>query len=144
MILWTDVSNTLAELSNTVEQRDVNSLLSGNLQNEVVFRQLAEVGARADLLKYEVSVTFFCLNKSDCVFQIVFQFGGIYLDTDTVSVQPLRGRLRKSFVAYRLEPYYNIQSSIFGFPKVLQNLHKVTMHRLIPGFPLPAVCPRGG
>ena len=56
MILWTDVSNTLAELSHTVEQRDVNSLLSGNLQNEVVFRQLTEVGARADLLKYEVSV----------------------------------------------------------------------------------------
>ena len=54
MILWTDVSNTLAELSHTVEQRDVNSLLSGNLQNEVVFRQLTEVGARADLLKYEV------------------------------------------------------------------------------------------
>ena len=61
MILWTDVNEALAELSHTVEQRDVNSLLSGNLKNEVVFRQLTEVGARADLLKYEV-LTFSCLN----------------------------------------------------------------------------------
>ena len=120
MILWTDVNEALAELSHTAEQRDVNSLLSGKcLKNEVVFRQLTELGARADLLKYEVLI-FFCLT-SKIVLQVVFQFGGIYLDTDTVSVQPLRGRLRESFVAFRLAPYYNIQSSIFGFPKVLEN-----------------------
>ena len=63
MILWTDASDTLAELSHTVDLRDVNSLLSGNLKNEAIFRQLSEVGARADLLKYEVLVTFFWLNK---------------------------------------------------------------------------------
>jgi len=101
VILWTDLGETGAEqLYHTVEQRDANSLLGG-AQNEAVFRQITEVGARADLLKYEV----------------VFQFGGIYLDTDTISVQPLRGRLSESFVAFRLAPYYNIQSSIFGFPK---------------------------
>ena len=53
MILWTDANEPLAELSHTVEQRDVKSLLSG-VHNEEVFRQLTEVGARADLLKYEV------------------------------------------------------------------------------------------
>ena len=115
------MSDTPAEqLYHTVEQRNVKSLLSGS-QNEAIFRQLTEVGARADLLKYEVDkllpeqVTY-------CAFQVVFQFGGIYLDTDTVSVQPLRGRLRESFVAFRLAPYYNIQSSIFGFPKVQESL----------------------
>ena len=54
MILWTDVSDTPAEqLYHTVEQRNVKSLLSGS-QNEAIFHQLKEVGARADLLKYEV------------------------------------------------------------------------------------------
>ena len=48
------MSDTPAEqLYHTVEQRDVNSLLSG-AKNEAVFRQLTEVGAQADLLKYEV------------------------------------------------------------------------------------------
>ena len=62
VILWTDVSSELAELSHTIEQRDVKSLLSG-LRNKNVFHQLTEVGARADLLKYEVVLTLFCLNK---------------------------------------------------------------------------------
>ena len=59
MILWTDANKALAELSHTVQQRDVKSLLS-DLHNEEVFRQLTEIGARADLLKYEV-LTFSCL-----------------------------------------------------------------------------------
>ena len=61
VILWMDASNGLPQLSYTVEQRDVDSLLSG-VRNEDVFSQLTEVGARADLLKYEV-LTFFWLNK---------------------------------------------------------------------------------
>ena len=42
------------QLHHTVDQRDVNSLLGG-AQNEAVFSQITEVGAQADLLKYEVS-----------------------------------------------------------------------------------------
>ena len=57
MILWTDANEPLAQLSHTIEQRDVKSLLSG-LHNEEVFRQLTEVGARADLLKYEVVLPY--------------------------------------------------------------------------------------
>ena len=60
VILWTDVNEALVELSHTIEQRDVDSLLS-DLHNETVFRQLNEIGARADLLKYEV-LNFFFLN----------------------------------------------------------------------------------
>ena len=57
MILWTDLGDTPAEhLYHTVEQRDVNSLLGG-AQNEAVFSQITEVGAQADLLKYEVSTS---------------------------------------------------------------------------------------
>ena len=61
MILWTDANKALAELSHTVQQRDVKSLLS-DLHNEEVFRQLTEVGARADLLKYEVVLSS-CMNN---------------------------------------------------------------------------------
>ena len=72
------------------------------------------------------------------MFQVVFQFGGIYLDTDTISVQPLRGRLSESFVAFRLAPYFNIQSSIFGFPKVRINIFfEIAIHQIFLGFLLP-------
>jgi len=101
VILWQDVKKTPGKLSDKVEVRHVSSVLRENLQVKAIFEQLEGVGARSDLLKY----------------QIVFKFGGIYLDTDTVSIQPLGNRLKQSFVAYRLSPYFNIQSSIFGFAK---------------------------
>ena len=49
--------------------------------------------------------------------QVVFKFGGIYLDTDTISVRPLHHHLRNSFVAFSLQ-WHNIQNAIFGFPQV--------------------------
>merc|ERR1711915_10890 len=58
-------------------------------------------GAKSDILRYE----------------IVYRHGGIYLDTDTVSVEPIGEGLSHSFVAGINPGWKNIQNSIFGFPK---------------------------
>ena len=48
---------------------------------------------------------------------MVFKYGGIYLDTDTISVAPLNHHLRQSFVAFSIS-WHMIQNSIWGFPQV--------------------------
>ena len=60
--------------------------------------------------------------------QVVFKFGGIYLDTDTISVRPLRHHLRSSFVAFSL-PWHNIQNAIFGFPQVHTSYLSFLVHK---------------
>ena len=123
VILWQDVKKTPGKLSDKVEVRHVSSVLRENLQVKAIFEQLEGVGARSDLLKYQVPIKF--ASRLKFFLQIVFKFGGIYLDTDTVSIQPLGNRLKQSFVAYRLSPYFNIQSSIFGFAKVLKKHFRI-------------------
>merc|ERR1719341_2035065 len=91
--------NATQQFSSTVEFRDVNGLV-GSLENEAVFTQLSKVVEKADLLKYEV----------------VFKYGGIYIDVDTISIRPLEHHLRNSFVGYS-HPWHNICNSIFGFPQ---------------------------
>merc|ERR1719341_1557781 len=90
--------NATQQFSSTVEFRDVNGLV-GSLQDEAVFTQLSKVVEKADLLRYEV----------------VFKYGGIYIDVDTISIRPLGHHLRKSFVAYS-RSWHNVANSIFGFP----------------------------
>ena len=124
VILWQDVKKTSSKLSDKVEVRHVSSVLREDSQVEAIFEQLEGVGARSDLLKYQVPIKFATHLKF--FLQIVFKFGGIYLDTDTVSIQPLGNRLKQSFVAYRLSPYFNIQSSIFGFAKVLRKHFEIS------------------
>ena len=124
VILWQDVKKTSSKLSDKVEVRHVSSVLREDSQVEAIFEQLEGVGARSDLLKYQVPIKF--ATRLKFFLQIVFKFGGIYLDTDTVSIQPLGNRLKQSFVAYRLSPYFNIQSSIFGFAKVLRKHFEIS------------------
>lgn len=59
------------------------------------------VGARTDLLKYEV----------------IQQTGGIYLDTDSKSIKGFGSTFRHSFVCYSLAPWNMLPASIFGMPK---------------------------
>ena len=59
------------------------------------------VGARTDLLKYEV----------------IRQTGGIYLDTDSKSIKGFGSTFRHSFVCYSLAPWNMLPASIFGMPK---------------------------
>ena len=52
-----------------------------------------------------------------CILQVVYQFGGMYLDTDSVCQEKFPNVLQHSFVAYVFEDYNNISNGIFGFPK---------------------------
>ena len=47
----------------------------------------------------------------------MYQFGGIYLDTDSHSIKRFPKILQKSFVSYIFSGWNNIQNSVFGFSK---------------------------
>ena len=65
------------------------------------------VGARSDLLRYEA----------------VYQFGGIYMDTDSKSVKGFGPTFSHSFVCYSLAPWNMLQNSVFGMGKGSKLLH---------------------
>ena len=66
-----------------------------------------DVGARSDLLRYEA----------------VYQFGGIYMDTDSKSVKGFGPAFSHSFVTYSLAPWNLLQNSVFGMAKGSNPLH---------------------
>ena len=51
-------------------------------------------------------------------YEIVYKYGGVYSDIDSLSVQPLGQIFQHSFVSMTSDkaPYY-IQNCIFGFPR---------------------------
>src|SRR5258708_37930704 len=57
------------------------------------------MAARADILRYE----------------IVHEHGGIYLDVDHISHEPLMSDMQRSFVQVSGEPWCNTTNSDFGF-----------------------------
>ena len=55
------------------------------------------------------------MNISILSYEIVYQFGGIYIDTDSKSLKPFDSLFQHSFVCY--DPGYNLLfHSIFGMP----------------------------
>ncbi|XP_071746265.1 uncharacterized protein [Lepeophtheirus salmonis] len=65
-------------------------------------RKLERKGILSDLLRYE----------------IVFSFGGIYIDIDTIALKPFPIDIfSKSFVAYTDVNFNNLNGAFFGFPK---------------------------
>ena len=141
VILWLERNDTTSQLASTVERRDVNKLINAS-ENEAMFRQISTTVVKADFLRYEVLFQHLISIWLYAIGQVVFRFGGIYLDTDTISVRPLRHHLRNSFVAFTLEPYNNIQNSIFGFRQVHRVHFKYMSSPMShPGFPFSQVCP---
>ena len=49
--------------------------------------------------------------------QVVYHFGGIYLDTDSICLKKFPEILEHSFVSHVFEPYNNLENSVYGFPK---------------------------
>ena len=49
-------------------------------------------------------------------YEIIFRFGGIYVDIDSVCQKPFDALFRHSFVSHTLGRYKNIQNSMFAFP----------------------------
>jgi len=57
--------------------------------------------AKADMMRYE----------------IVFQFGGIYTDVDSISVRKFPSIFQQSFVSHIFAGWNNIQNAVFGMRK---------------------------
>ena len=75
------------------------------------------VGARSDLLRLEVRLTSHVTCPAVC--QVLYRFGGIYLDTDSHSLSGFTPFFQKSFVSYTFDPWWytnNLQTSLTNFP----------------------------
>lgn len=72
------------------------------LRNRDLFYEERNIAAKVDLLRYE----------------LVRQFGGVYLDADTRSLGPgSLDRMTHAFVTVSGEPWYNTGNAQFGFAK---------------------------
>ena len=71
------------------------------INREIILGENTTV-CRADIMRYE----------------IVYKYGGVYSDIDSLSVKPLGQIFRHSFVSITSDkPPYYIQNCIFGFPR---------------------------
>ena len=71
-----------------------------NLTTEHLRSTVSSLAEQSDILRYEV----------------IFQFGGIYVDIDSICQKPFDALFRSSFVSHTLGTYKNIQNSMFAFP----------------------------
>jgi len=99
IILWTD-EKTLSFLQ-TPEGFKVKDINSVEFINTDAIKDETNPGAKSDIYRLE----------------IVYQFGGIYTDTDSVCLKRFPEILQHSFVSHVFGGYNNIQNSVFGFPK---------------------------
>jgi len=97
--LWTDqnTQNALKDPKGFV-LKDIDSL---SLINSDAVKEETNPGAKSDILRLEV----------------VYQFGGIYLDTDSKCVLRFPKILQRSFVPYVFGGYNNICNCVFGMAK---------------------------
>jgi len=101
IVLWTEIITEEVKRSLTkVSIRDIRKEME-NYQTKPLFGRESNVGVISDILRYE----------------IVYRNGGVYYDTDSISLKPLQDALTHSFVSNALDPYHNICNSVFGFPK---------------------------
>ena len=77
-------------------------------------------GAKSDILRLEVTYIHVIKEIHSCLnvfFQIIYQFGGIYLDTDSVCVRQFPSILRRSFVTHVFGGYNNLCNCVFGLAR---------------------------
>ena len=106
IFLWVDNNSSLQTLQN--QSFHVQKIQTSLLINRDIYEQEKNYGAKADILRYEV----------------VFQYGGIYFDIDSVAVKPFDGNFKKSFVTFSPD-YKNLSNAVFGFAKNSNFLHFV-------------------
>ena len=113
IFLWTD-EHSLEKLKteNLFKLKDIREV---DFYNADIIHNESFV-AKSDLMRYEV---YFLLARSGSAYpchilvQIIYQNGGIYLDTDSVSVIKFPPIFQKSFVSHSLG-YRDLQNSVFG------------------------------
>ena len=78
-------------------------------------------GAKSDIYRLEATQLLFnvLLNMfvQSFILQVVYQFGGIYLDTDSVCLRKFPEILQHSFVTHVFGGYNNLCNCVFGLPK---------------------------
>ena len=104
------------------EQQDLKEIIFlncrvGNFVNEEVI-WTEDVGGMTDILRYE----------------IVYQFGGIYADTDSVCSRPFTREFLTSYVSHEPWGYKNICAGNFAFPKVRVALLFYNLFHPVLGF----------
>ena len=104
--LWVDDNSSLQTLQN--QSFHVQKIQTSLLINREIYDQEKNYGDKSDILRYEV----------------VFQYGGIYYDIDSVAVKPFDGNFKKSFVIFS-PGYKNLSNAVFGFAKNSNFLHFV-------------------
>ena len=99
MYLWVD--NDFSLQNEKLQDLDiyVKDVRKTNLINREIYDMDSNFGAKSDILRYEV----------------VFKYGGIYTDIDSVAVKPFDQNFRHSFVTYSPD-YKNLSNAFFGFP----------------------------
>jgi len=116
--LWTNENSVMSEAVQLVGEKNSNFAVfdinrtRGWQVNGKIIRDETNLGAKSDLLRYE----------------IIYHYGGLYVDVDSISLSRFPTDFRYSFVSHTFDPNYNIQSSIFGFPKNSKFLKFVLMH----------------
>jgi len=110
VVLWTEViTDEIRKSLANVTIRDLTKEIVDYSTKDLVDNE-SNFGGKSDILRYEV----------------VYRNGGVYFDTDSISVRPLHDVLTHSFVAvYADGVFFNpekramryIQNSVFGFPK---------------------------
>lgn len=93
--LWGDREHV--ELPAGIEYRSVNDYEFTTTHLRSTIPSLAE---QSDILRYE----------------IIYLFGGIYVDIDSTCQKPFDTLFRASFVCHTFDMYNNIQNAMFGFP----------------------------
>jgi mannosyltransferase OCH1-like enzyme len=110
----------IANFQTVVSIRNVSSLV---LANRYLYDQETNWAAKADILRYE----------------LVYQFGGIYFDVDTISNGPgsLHPDMQHSFVGVSGTPWNNCSNADFAFAKgseflqyVIENLNDWRVRRM--------------
>ena len=104
--VWVDRNSSLQMLQN--QSFHVQKIQTSLLINREIYEQETNYGAKSDILRYE----------------LVFQYGGIYFDIDSVALKPLDGNFRKAFVIFS-PGYKNLSNAVFGFAKKSSFLHFV-------------------
>ena len=104
--LWVDNDTSVQMLQN--KSFHVQKIQTSLLMNRDIYEHETDFGAKSDIFRYEV----------------VFQYGGIYYDIDSVAIKPFDGNFRKSFVAFS-PGYRNLSNAVFGFAKNSSLLHFV-------------------
>ena len=73
-----------------------------NIRNKYIFENETNMGCKADIIRYE----------------IVYQYGGIYADIDSVCITGFDGYFKMPLLSYTdRQRWNNVQNAFFAFPK---------------------------